>query len=96
MLIPHRSTGLLVVLALAVSAVVASPLLVESAIPGGTVTDPQGDASGGGPDIASFSVCYTATELQLALTSLFSPITPFPMVPKTITLSSTSSMVISR
>jgi hypothetical protein len=50
----------------------ASPLLVGSAIPGGTVTDPQGDAIGGGPDIASFSVCYTATDLQLSV-DLFTP-----------------------
>ena len=58
----HRSTGLLVALALAVSGVLASPLLVVSAIPGGTVTDPQGDAIGGGPDIASFSACHTETD----------------------------------
>src|SRR5205814_10501473 len=39
---------------------------------GGTVTDPQGDAVGAGPDIAAFSVCHTATELQLDV-NLFTP-----------------------
>ena len=68
----HRSTGPLVALALAVSGVLASPLLVVSAIPGGTVTDPQGDAIGGGPDIASFSACHTETDLELEV-NLFTP-----------------------
>jgi len=34
--------------------------------------------------------------VAVTVTSPFSPIAPFPMVPKTLTLSSTSSMVISR
>ena len=34
--------------------------------------------------------------VAVMVTSPFSPIAPFPMVPKTLTLSSTSSMVISR
>ncbi len=34
--------------------------------------------------------------VAVTVTSPFSPIAPFPLVPKTITLSSTSSMVISR
>ena len=70
----RRTARLLVLAFLALAAVADSALPHPTATiaAGGTVTDPQGDAAGGGPDIAAFSVCHTATELQLDV-DLFTP-----------------------
>ena len=59
-------------LLVALGAVCVSAQIAASAIPGGMVTDAEGDALGGGPDIAWFATCYTDTELELDV-SLFTP-----------------------
>ncbi|TMA91591.1 MAG: hypothetical protein E6J77_06160 [Deltaproteobacteria bacterium] len=67
-----RTARLLVLALLAGAAVAGAALPDPTTAGGGTVTDPQGDAVGAGPDIAAFSVCHTATELQLDV-NLFTP-----------------------